>query len=643
MAVTKAKPARKNSTARKTTSTPSASLAELQALGKEKTTQYLHARNTTAKYQQQVANARKWFASFSTQQEQSVSNNTAFQPGDGELGLAEKSVLLKDPMYCTALEGHPVEATPTVISMYLVHKCFEQDLGNSTAAQIHAALLHEYDQLDGGTYRGQWSYHETQQKWTGNPVRSAVVEDMMECMETLYEWSMTQLAPEKPWHLPENPKHAETKAIYLQFLARSSLSFVIWTRNCESTQLQYKHFEFNDEWRKGGTPLDPPYFEVNLKNRKNWQCKQDKNQALCGHNYKIYTQPKTPVIDMYAHILDWFDYYEVLLGRQLQPDDYVFPFIGPDCKVHPHRALTSDLVQKELNDFAERAGLCLHLSESDGRFLSSDGGEAGPRKSIYLLDELYNYEEDHSDAPCPISREADQSLMGEAALTRAASVADLHQLMARIDEKNQVLVRQVQVMHHIPPPAAIPYHAAFPAVPPVLPNYASVSISSMETPRREVLFSRPLNFHFPPIASISAPQFTPYQPPAAPCTPSRKNPAWIIPKIPTGSGSWTLVLRDWEYADSSRSLSVPLRDWTEEQIKQGGAVVYGQRKTIATEFIDIYRRDEAKFKADYPEHTAGITALLEAIRKAKGRRGELKLRRSKNGSPEERAQRYSGL
>ncbi|TFK48668.1 hypothetical protein OE88DRAFT_1646805 [Heliocybe sulcata] len=80
-----------------------------------------------------------------------------------------------------------------------------------------------------------------------------------------------------------------------------------------------------------------------------------------------------------------------------------------------------------------------------------------------------------------------------------------------------------------------------------------------------------------------------------------------------------------------------------EQIKQGGAVVYGQRETIATEFIHIYRHDEAKFKADYPEHTAGITALLDAIRKAKGRRGELKLRRSKNRSPEECAQRYAGL
>ncbi|TFK48667.1 hypothetical protein OE88DRAFT_1646804 [Heliocybe sulcata] len=232
--VAKAKPARKNSSIRKTILMPSASLAELQALGKQKTSQYLHARNTTVKHQQQVVNARKWFASFSTQQEQAGSNNTAFQPGDGELGLAEKSALL-DPAYRTALEGHSVKATPAMISMYLIHKCFEQDLGNSTAMQIHAALLHEYDQL--------------------------------ECMETLYEWSMTQLALEKLWHLPKNPKHAETKAIYL------------W--NCKSTQLQYKHFKFNDERQKGGTLLDPPYFEVNLKNRENWQCKQDKNQALC--------------------------------------------------------------------------------------------------------------------------------------------------------------------------------------------------------------------------------------------------------------------------------------------------------------------------------------------------------------------------
>ncbi|EPQ55680.1 hypothetical protein GLOTRDRAFT_128893 [Gloeophyllum trabeum ATCC 11539] len=709
MAAAKAKAAGKKAKSN-LPSTP-ATLAKLQVLGKEKTDEYLHARNTTIKYQQQANNAQKWLASFFAEEKAAEREGLVaglVQPGKGEslagLEKTESASLFRDPEFQRALDGPPGQYTPTAISMYLVYKCFEQDLKNSTAVQIHAALIREYDQMDADTYRGRWRYDESRRMWVGNPVRSAKVEDVMlsikhkdgidggdrkhslamskKCIEQLYAWS-SALCPPQTWsHLPEDLVVVERQAIHLRFRARASLGFTLWTRNCETTRLQYQHFEFNDARRKGGSPLDPPHFEVNLTNRKNWQRKQDKNQSVCGHNYKIYPQPKTPTTDMYTHLLDWFDFYELLLGRALQPEDYAFPFIGTDCKVHPHRAMSSDLVQKELNEFAMLAGVrgagsftthCYRRGGAQYRFMFAPIGERWTLARIrwwggwaekehrdtlirYLLDELYNYEEDHSDALCPISREAEHSLMGEAALQRPASVAELGEFLTRIKEENPVLIQQAVASSLA---AVIPLFAAPPTTPapqmvsapvqslagrcgmaiqtlPFAPTCAS-SASQLPTPRRDALVSHPLNLHFPTVP-LASPQVTSYQP-LPPPAPTRTNPAWIIPAV-SGKEAWRKIIQDWETADASRSLSIPLRDWTTEQIKQGGASIYKQRALIATEFIDTYDRDEAKFIAAYPEHTQGVVRLLHAIRIARAVRGQCKQRRSKNGTPDERARRF---
>jgi hypothetical protein len=57
----------------------------------------------------------------------------------------------------------------------------------------------------------------------------------------------------------------------------------------------------------------------------------------------------------------------------------------------------------------------------------------------YLLNELYYYETDHSDSMGPISREADQSLAGEAALMRPISTEELHEVHVSITSDVQFL------------------------------------------------------------------------------------------------------------------------------------------------------------------------------------------------------------
>jgi hypothetical protein len=96
----------------------------------------------------------------------------------------------------------------------------------------------------------------------------------------------------------------------------------------EVTNLQYKNFEFGERQSR------PPFFKLNLRNRKNWQ-KREKNGEhqlsgevhkklyqthelipYEGHKYNIYPQPKMPEIDMYTHVLNWLEFYEkVLIGR----------------------------------------------------------------------------------------------------------------------------------------------------------------------------------------------------------------------------------------------------------------------------------------------------------------------------------------
>ena len=61
----------------------------------------------------------------------------------------------------------------------------------------------------------------------------------------------------------------------------------------------------------------------------------------------------------------------------------------------------------------------------------------------YLLDELHAYETDHSDALCPIQREANVLLLGEHALVKPATTEDVRILQANISTDLQQAIRQI--------------------------------------------------------------------------------------------------------------------------------------------------------------------------------------------------------
>jgi len=276
----------------------------------------------------------------------------------------------------------------------------------------------------------------------------------------------------------------------------------------------------------------------------------------------------------------------------------------------------------------------------------------------YLLDELYSYEEDHTDALCPIQLESDKSHAGEAALLRPLSTDEARRMFEMHTVTTRVAVREATLsaisnagtvwtsygnstLAPFPSPAPFPFpHACAnpPASPSVWPS-SSMQYSVMPPihfdpspfptsnpcllmDRRGILAPLP---HFQQAANISP--ITHSDSPSRPApVPSR-----VIPKV----NDWKQVVQDWEHADPSRSLSVALRDWPPEWYSRSESAsatlgsLRNQRKTIALEFIDRYNRDEANFTAAYPMHSEGITALRQAILKANQDSGKVSTRRSK--------------
>jgi hypothetical protein len=70
-----------------------------------------------------------------------------------------------------------------------------------------------------------------------------------------------------------------------------------------------------------------------------------------GNRYKLYPQPDMPGCDCFFWLLLWLTFLEVAhYGRQLEPDDYIFPAIGANGVVHPREHVSHDTVQAWIHE-----------------------------------------------------------------------------------------------------------------------------------------------------------------------------------------------------------------------------------------------------------------------------------------------------
>lgn len=60
---------------------------------------------------------------------------------------------------------------------------------------------------------------------------------------------------------------------------------------------------------------------------------------------------------MFTHLPTWIVYLELCLGCKLEPDDYNFPYFGPNGILQPKQEMTHDMVQSLLNKFTSGTGL----------------------------------------------------------------------------------------------------------------------------------------------------------------------------------------------------------------------------------------------------------------------------------------------
>lgn len=230
----------------------------------------------------------------------------------------------------------------------------------------------------------------------------------------------------------------------------------------------------------------------------------------------------------------------------------------------------------------------------------------------YLLDELNTYEEDHSDALCPVQRFADESHAGEAALVAPLSADETRRLFHMQTEANRDAVHKAYLLaaSYMTRTGSSCSCAVATASPASSLRVVSSGNSTWQPPELHTTstnltvsqhafntdFARNRRGILVPLAPMpgfglvtSVQNVTSTNTRVAPSDPSR-----VIPQVPRGSNGWKVVIQDWENADPSRSLVVPLRDWDEswhsgsrDKSKTFG-VLYHQRSIIAKEFIETY-------------------------------------------------------
>lgn len=295
---------------------------------------------------------------------------------------------------------------------------------------------------DGDKYSGEYKCNEETGKVTGCPARASVIETFVKAVRTksgakgaaatrnhaeamkieelkkLMEWSAQQCGPEMLETGFEVTDLNTLKLIEKHGMMRAFMStgFTLWTRYVTTLASKRKRKLINSPSRNfetcglqardvirdcvGQPPHYFPHFKVHLENRKGWQSKQGYDAPLeskkciytakvqrakllfAGNTYEIYPQLDTPEADMNHHLLKWMSFLEERLGRALEPEDYLFPYIGPNGVPHPRREMTHDMIQGFLNEFVAGAKLskfytthCFRRGGAQHRFMYAPLGK----------------------------------------------------------------------------------------------------------------------------------------------------------------------------------------------------------------------------------------------------------------------------
>ncbi|KAJ6458538.1 hypothetical protein C8R45DRAFT_843762 [Mycena sanguinolenta] len=651
----KKKPGRKNA--------PTAEFDDLEQSKRRARSQHSQAKRTTEAYSGHIKRGRAFLDDLVAQRRERVAKEPSWVCPEGiDTDLAEKAFDTPNKHSAWALE------------MFLTQKCIVEGLGKHTAEGIHGAFAKHWDTMTGDKYSGPYHLDESSGIVTGCPARAQIIQTFLKViknksgvkgaaatrnhaeamtmadMKKWTEWSESKWPRATLDQKPRIASELQDKMKHFMMRAFGSSGFTLWTRNFELCALQIRDLTLD---LVSPAPFKLPYFEVFLDNRKGWQNKQGfDNDSRESNRYNIYKQSDTPEIDMYTHLLAWLKLYEECLGRKLLPEDYVFPYIAPNGVIHPTREMTTQGCQDLINEFSRGAGLTksytTHSFRRGGaqyRFMWAPLGKRWSLQIVrwwggwasgeqvdtlmrYLMDSLQSYETGHSDALCPISREADQSFMGDHQLVKPVATEEFRLVSAQLLKTLEELKLGNQTVTHV----------AGPSTSLVAQPAGGHSSAPMNTQNLDAASVITHNLRPPTEApTLPATSNHPVVTPADVNLPLSKRveiiPGVFIPDLKKGDFAWRDAVRQWEEGVPQDNVR-PLRDWPTAWYTAGMREVTGakrsQRKLIAEEYYRLGSDDEAFVEA-YPIASKRIGTLIKAIQDSNKRLGKGQARRSKRG------------
>jgi hypothetical protein len=198
----------------------------------------------------------------------------------------------------------------------------------------------------------------------------------------------------------------------------------------------------------------------------------------------------------------------------------------------------------------------------------------------YLLDELHHYENDYSDALCPIPREATKSLFGEHRQEQHVTVGYLDSALVSVRDSFNHSLKQTldDVFRKIVPQSADPNSSSAPAL---------LHSSPLPNPiiRKGTQNSMAWRMFVP---SGSAPKRIS---PSGQVTVGTVPSDIKIPSAPKGvpvKDRWTWWIKDWYQADEGRGNRVAHSEWEKDWYEGPGGPVWGsaynQHRLVAAEY-----------------------------------------------------------
>ncbi|KAJ7508230.1 hypothetical protein B0H11DRAFT_2169261 [Mycena galericulata] len=550
------------------------------------------------------------------------------------------------------------------LELFITQKCIVENLGHSTGENIHAAFAKYWDigtqSRDEDKYAGEYHYDEETEKVTGCPARAGIVQSLLkaikvrakekgtaatrnhaeaisaEDMKVMMDWSESVCPSSKLAEAVKSgvaPRDRATRNLLLKhgmMRAFSASGFTLWTRNFELCGLQMRDLTLDCV---GPLPFSHPYFKVFLDGRKGWQHKQGYDGTRESNEYNIYSQPDLPALDMHKYLLLWIPFYELCLGRKLEDDDFIFPYIAANGTIHPKREMTLQIFRRggaQYRFWFAPLGKrwSLNIVRWWGGWAS---GEHVDTLMKYLLDSLQSYEIGHSDALCPVPHEADKSFMGDHLMVKPVPTEEFRAVTSQIiTQLSKISLNQ---------PHCICSHTSSTPSSDVMPSHRVAAPVLQDSSAQAAT----VGAHMAASNSPSAPAQPPHTESVARPIPISQQitiiPGVVIPDLKKGNTAWRDAVRQWEEGDPAKGLS-PLRDWPRAWYSDGMRLVTGtkrsQRKLIFDEFErQVLGRDESELIRTYPVAYKKISALLLAIRENNKARGVSSGRRSsKRGSTE---------